>query len=96
MAGIQRRRGSDSDPRGAQLSARTLQVFGLGLIVAALVFWFFTQRESALFVGAGITLSTLGWLQRKVDRIEERLPDYARPPLDEDERDEIRRAQSRE
>lgn len=77
------RRPEASDP-SRQLSARTLQVFGLLLILASAVFWAFTQRESALLVGAGITLSTLGWLQRAFTTAQEKLPRYDPPELEQE------------
>ena len=73
---------SGSD-QAKQLSARTLQVFGLALIAGSAVVWYFTGRESALLVGAGITLSTLGWLQRAFMTVQERLPRYDPPDLEE-------------
>lgn len=63
-----------------QLSARTLQLFGLLLIAGSAVFWGFTGRESALLVGAGVTLSTLGWLQRAFVAAQQQLPQYDPPP----------------
>lgn len=66
-----------------QLSARTLQLFGLLLIASSAVFWALTNRESALMVGAGITLSTLGWLQRTFLTVQDRLPQYEPPEIPE-------------
>lgn len=88
----QRSREGGDPVGGRQLSARTLQIFGLLLIAGAAVFWGFTQRESALLVGTGVTLSTLGWIQRVINRAEDRLPRYARPELTDEERDQVRRA----
>lgn len=64
------------EPSPQQLSARTLQILGVVLIVGTAIFWAFTNRESALLMGAGITLATLGWLQRAFATFQERLPPY--------------------
>lgn len=37
-----------------------LQVLGIGLLVGFSIFWVFTGRESALLVGAGLTLAAVG------------------------------------
>lgn len=64
-----------------QLSARTLQAFGILLIAGSAIFWGFTGRESTLLVGAGVTLATLGWLQRAITTAQEKLPTYEAPEL---------------
>jgi hypothetical protein len=71
-------------------------LFGLLLILASAVFWAFTQRESALMVGAGITLSTLGYLQRTFEKAQDRLPRYDQPPDDEFDREREREKRERE
>lgn len=64
------------EPSPQQLSARTLQILGVVLIVGTAIFWAFTNRESALLMGAGITLATLGWLQRAFVTFQSRVPTY--------------------
>lgn len=96
MTDRQHSRGKRISPESIQFSARTLQAFGLLLILGSAVFWAFTGRESALFVGAGITLSTLGWLQRTISAAEERLPRYDPPPeLEEASKSDTREPKSK-
>lgn len=77
------RRSDEAPPlSNGQLSAKTLQIFGLLLILASAVFWAFTARESTLLVGAGVTLSTLGWLQRAFVNAQENLPRYDPPEIE--------------
>lgn len=38
------------------LSPIVVQLIGAALVIVGFVFWIFTERESALFVGAGLTL----------------------------------------
>lgn len=78
-----------------QLSARTLQVCGLMLITGSAVFWAITGRESALFVGAGVTLATLGWIQRAFVTVQERLPRYDPPELPEETAEVEQRARTK-
>lgn len=47
----------------AYLPARVLQALGILLLVAAFVFWAFTGQESPLFVGAAMTLISIGSYQ---------------------------------
>lgn len=51
-------------------------VLGMLIVVAAFVFWFYTRRESTLFVGTGLTLAVGGGIQRLLSRVGIRLPDY--------------------
>lgn len=67
-SGDTRRQGS---PR--LLSPLVLQVTGLVLLVGTALFWGATGRESALFVGAALTLIGVGSYERTVARLLERL-----------------------
>lgn len=60
----------------AYLPARLLQLLGVVLLVAAAVFWAVTGHESALFVGAAMTLIGLGAYQglRVTIRVSDREP----------------------
>lgn len=63
-------------------------VLGLVIVVAALVFWFITGRQSQLFVGAGLTLAIGAGIQKVLAGIGVRMPDYDREadPLEPDRR----------
>lgn len=74
------RRGRVRRRRTDQLAARTLQIAGLLLIFGSAIFWAFTNRQSALLLGAGVTLATLAWLQRAWNEFQARAPDYLPPP----------------
>lgn len=56
-------------PADRLISARTLQTVGLILLVAAFVFWGLTGRESALMVGAALSLIGLGAYTRARDQL---------------------------
>jgi len=73
--------------RPQQLSARTLQIFGCLLIAASAIFWAFTNRQSALLLGAGVSLATLGWLQRTFGTLQSQLPEYDPPSAPEEDYD---------
>lgn len=45
------------------LSARILQCLGIVLLVGSAIFWAITGHESSLFVGASMSLITLGSYQ---------------------------------
>lgn len=55
------------------LSPLVLQLVGLAILVAAAAFWAITERESALFVGAALTLIGVGSYERTVAKLRERL-----------------------
>lgn len=49
--------------KNSYLSARILQCLGIVLLVASAVFWAITGQQSELFVGAAMSLITLGSYQ---------------------------------
>lgn len=64
------------------LSGRVLQTFGLVLLTACLVYWFLTDKQSALFVGAATSLIGAGAVQRlRVSAQLVREPPPPPPPL---------------
>lgn len=65
----------------AYLPARLLQLLGVVLLIAAFTFWAVTGQQSALFVGAAMTLIGLGAYQglRVTIRVTE---DQEPPPSD--------------
>lgn len=61
-----------------------LQVFGLLLIAAFSIHWWLTGQESALLVGVGVTLATLGGLNGANQRLKRRLYKGRREEEDDD------------
>lgn len=74
---------------GPFLPPWVLQVCGLLLIAAFSIHWWLTDQESALFVGVGVTLATIGGFQGANQRLKRRL--YKGAPEEEDDEHEGRR-----
>lgn len=49
--------------KNSYLSARILQCLGIVLLIGSAVFWAITGQQSSLFVGAAMSLITLGSYQ---------------------------------
>lgn len=45
---------------GQYLSPWVLQIFGLALLIAAAIFWAVTKQQSALIMGAAVSMIGLG------------------------------------
>lgn len=64
------RRRDNADPL---LSPRILQLTGLALLIGTALFWGATGRESALLVGAALSLIGLGSYERAAAQLRDRL-----------------------
>lgn len=83
--GERRRQAHDYDSSRDYLPPRTLQAVGVALLVAAFVFWAVAGRESTLFVGAALSLISLGAYRAGRDVIRETRERGRRVPPDEEE-----------
>lgn len=72
---------------GPFLSPRLLQLAGLVIIIGSLVYWVLSEHQSVLFVGAGLSLCTLGAYSGLRINIKQEL--YKEPPPEDDARHQL-------
>lgn len=78
---MSKQRSSGQRSSGHYLRPSRIQAIGIGLIVAASIFWAVTERQSSLIIGAGLTMVLLGG----TDGPHRELMRYVRSGSDEEE-----------
>lgn len=57
-------------------------ILGMVLVLAAAVFWFLTGKQSAVIMGAGVSMAIGGGLRNLLASLVSQIPEYIPPPTE--------------